>query len=259
MHEIDLLANPPGGLRCEDEPIGLTAAEADLLADCEVTISRGLDTFREVGDALMQVRDNRLYRAEFATFDLYAEQRWGFTKGRANQLVRAASVAQLISDTDVPEIKNEAQARELAPLLDDPVELRAAFTEAVKQSNGQPTAAVIRDVVRKRMEPESPLAKVAERELDKADAKRELIETHNAWVAESRQGFTPERIAEIEESVRPAVQFAQLVSVCRDFLEQLAKVDLSYAAQGVDYGKAAPIREAIGRLATLQRTLEVGA
>ncbi len=84
----------------------LTVAEQDLLVQCEETISEGIQTFVEVGQALMSVRDNRLYRATHPTFDAYVEERWGFTKGRANQLVRAAAVAELISDTTVPEIKN---------------------------------------------------------------------------------------------------------------------------------------------------------
>lgn len=47
----------------------LTTAEADLLEQAEAVIERGIKTFIEVGEALAQVRDNRLYRADFATFE----------------------------------------------------------------------------------------------------------------------------------------------------------------------------------------------
>lgn len=241
------------------ETTDLTAAERDLLETCEATISRGLETFREVGDALMSVRDNRLYRTEFGTFDEYAATRWQLSERRLNQLISAAAVAKVISGTTVPEIKNEAQARELAPLLEDPDEMQAAFTEAVERSNGKPTAAVIRDVVRERMDPESHLAKVAERELDKAEDRQRLVNEHNAHVAEVRKGLTPERIAEIRESIKPAVEFAQLADACRQFLELLSTVDFEAAVRGYSPEKASPIREAVDRLPLLRRALEAQA
>lgn len=123
----------------------LTAAELDLLVACEATVSRGFDTFREVGEALLSIRENRLYRAEFATFDEYASAKWGLSGRRINQLISGAQVG-----TIVPEIQNEAQARALAPMLEDPDEMRAVYEEAADRSEGKPTAAAIADVVRTR-------------------------------------------------------------------------------------------------------------
>lgn len=240
------------------ETTELTAAESDHLAECEATISRGLETFREVGDALMSIRDNRLYRAQFETFEAYAEQKWGFSKTHANRLVAASSVAAILAPMGV-EINSERAARELTSLLDDPDEMRAAFTEAIERSSGRPTAAVIRDVVRERMDPESHLAKVAERELDKAEERQRLVDEHNAHVAEVRKGLTPERIAEIRESIKPAVEFAQLADACRQFLELLSTVDFEAAVRGYSPEKASPIREAVDRLPLLRRALEAQA
>jgi hypothetical protein len=225
----------------------LTVAETDLLEQAEATIARGIKTFLEVGEALTQVRDNRLYRAEFATFEEYAEQRWGFTKTHANRLVSAASVAAILAPMGV-EINSERQARELAPLLETPAEMRAAFTEAIERADGKPTAAVIREVVRERMDPASPLAQVAERELDKVEARP---------VVEPQPSFTPERVAEIEDYVQPAVQYGRLALVCRTFLEELAEVDLFAAARGMTDDNAKPVLEAIAQLALMCRVLEV--
>lgn len=238
----------------QDVAVHLTSAETDWLAQCEATIERGMKTFREVGDALMSVRDNRLYRAEFATFEDYAEQRWGFTKTHANRLVSASSVAAILAPTGV-EINSERQARELAPLLDEPDQLRQAFAEAAERTNGKPTAAAIRDVVRERLDPESVLAQTAMAALNKHAA----IEEHNAWVREAKQDFTPERVAEIETFVRPAVQFERLVDACRQFLELLARVDFDAATQGFNPDKASPLREAVDRFPQLRRALEARA
>lgn len=57
--------------------------------------------------------------AGFATFEEYCRQRWGFTKRRAYQLMDAAEVAGSLGTIvhDLPLPANEAQARELAPLV----------------------------------------------------------------------------------------------------------------------------------------------
>lgn len=151
--------------------VPLTSAEANLLAECEVVIERGMGVFIDVGAALMSVRENRLYRAEFGDFDDYCRERWALSKDYANKLISSARVVELISNTKVSEINNdiplpatERQTRELAPLLDDPDELREVWNEAVERTEGKPTAAAIREVRRERSdEPEpAPQAKFIE-------------------------------------------------------------------------------------------------
>jgi hypothetical protein len=109
------------------------------LAELEAVIEAGLQTFVEVGAALLEIRDGRLYRETHASFEAYCRERWNFTGRRGRQLIAAAEVG-----TVVP-IENEAQARELAPLLDDPDQLRLAWAEAL--TNGAPTAAKVREAV----------------------------------------------------------------------------------------------------------------
>jgi phage N-6-adenine-methyltransferase len=104
-----------------------------------VVIERGLATFVEVGLALLEIRDSRLYRGTYSTFAAYCRERWGFSDRRARQLVDAAEIG-----TTVP-IANEAQARALAPLRRDPEAMHKAWTEAA--SNGVPTAAKVRAAV----------------------------------------------------------------------------------------------------------------
>ena len=53
---------------------------ADRLAECEAVIERGQQTFIEVGQALMEIRDSRLYRETHATFEAYCNERWGWTR-----------------------------------------------------------------------------------------------------------------------------------------------------------------------------------
>lgn len=99
------------------------------LAEAEAKIERGLSTFWEVGSALMQIRDERLYRADFATFEDYCQDRWQMTRRRANQLVEAAQMGTMVP------IENERQARALAPVKEDPTEVREIYAEAERRGD----------------------------------------------------------------------------------------------------------------------------
>lgn len=199
----------------------LTVAEADLLAEAEAVIERGIKTFIEVGEALASVRDNRLYRADFATFEDYCRERWGFSRQRALQLIDASEVATTIVVTGLPAPANEAQARELAPLLSSPGEMRAAFEDAIERSDGKPTAAVIREVVRERMDPASPLAKAAERELDRVE-QRAAIREANAPLYEPMPAETVAFMDDLHRRIGPAVSIS---TGCDTLLDHVRGVD----------------------------------
>jgi hypothetical protein len=49
------------------------------LALLEVTITQGMRSFVEVGSALAEIKESRLYaEVGFETFEEYSKQRWGF-------------------------------------------------------------------------------------------------------------------------------------------------------------------------------------
>ena len=52
----------------------LTVSEAERLDACEQVIERGLATFVDVGTALLEVRDSRLYRVAYPTFEAYCAE-----------------------------------------------------------------------------------------------------------------------------------------------------------------------------------------
>lgn len=103
-----------------------------------------------IGRALQAIRNNRLYRG-YTTFQAYCLQRWNFSFQRASQLIQAYEVSTVLAgDSTVVEdrstIINERQARELAPLLDQPDELRSVWEEAWEKTNGKLTSNKIREV-----------------------------------------------------------------------------------------------------------------
>lgn len=123
----------------------LTPAESRHLLMLERRIERGLQTFREVGEALVEIRDKRLFRMSHPTFEAYVGERWQLARARAYQLMGAAEVAKVLGPSG-GDLVNEAQARELVPLLHTDPKLVPKAWEEIK-ATGQPiTAPSIRKV-----------------------------------------------------------------------------------------------------------------
>ena len=89
---------------------------AKRLIALEQTIEAGRKTFVEVGLALAEIRDTRLYRSDFDTFEAYCQKKWGWNSSRARQLIGAASVVEDLKKQSVTIVTpaTESQACELA-------------------------------------------------------------------------------------------------------------------------------------------------
>lgn len=125
----------------------LTIDEHSALVDCEAVIERGLKSFVEVGQALLRVRDARLYRAEHLTFKAYLAERWGMSEQRGYQIMEAASVTSKIFEV-APELPPPSVESHAAALARVPEEQRAEiWQKVVETTDGKPTAAAIRDAV----------------------------------------------------------------------------------------------------------------
>lgn len=127
--------------------------EARRLAVLEQTIEAGMASFVLVGEALLEVRDSRLYRINYPTFEAYCKGRWGFSHQRASQLMSAAEVVAALPE-GATNVANEGQARALAPVLrEQGAEAAAAvLSEAIEATNGHVTAAAIREAANPKKE-----------------------------------------------------------------------------------------------------------
>ncbi|UQN06316.1 hypothetical protein [Deinococcus sp. QL22] len=89
----------------------LAPEEQETLMRLEAVVRQGWAGFVSVGEALLSIRDARLYRAAHKTFGDYCEQVWGWSRQRAQQLMDAAETSQTLTTIGLhPE--NERQARE---------------------------------------------------------------------------------------------------------------------------------------------------
>lgn len=85
----------------------------------------------------------------YSSWGTYFKSEFGGSERHGYRLLDSGRVLDALGASDqLVTPKNEAQARELAPLLDKPEQLREAWAEA--SANGGPTAKQVREIVRRR-------------------------------------------------------------------------------------------------------------
>lgn len=125
----------------------LTEIENRELLHHEHVIKSGLETFNEVGNALMAIRDARLYRATHKSFEDYCRERWNIQRAHAYRLIEAAAVVHNLSPIgDTP--KSESVARPLTklPPADQP-KAWAKAQEIAVTANRPATAKIVEQAV----------------------------------------------------------------------------------------------------------------
>lgn len=94
----------------------LTPHEEERLGALEQTVEAGLLDFQRTGQALVEIRDNELFRETHSSFEGYLRDRWGFSPKQADRLMDAAQVARQLEPLGIAP-RHEAQARALKPAV----------------------------------------------------------------------------------------------------------------------------------------------
>jgi hypothetical protein len=124
-------------VKIDNEVQKLTPEESQEFAALQNRIKTNLAAFYEVGAALVAIRDKRLYRVEFRTFEAYCRDRLGMQRNYANKLIVAATVIDNLGTIE-PKPQNESQARQLAKL--PPEKQVEVWKRVIDSSHGNLTA-----------------------------------------------------------------------------------------------------------------------
>jgi hypothetical protein len=136
----------------------LSPDEVQTLEHYEEIIAQGLQTFVHVGHALLVIRDQRLYRQAYGTFEEYLRQRWDLGRSYAHRMIDAAVVVENLLPIGNMVPVNEAQARPLTTL--PPEQQQEVWKEAVETAppSGVTAKHVQQTVTRVKARPSAPKA-----------------------------------------------------------------------------------------------------
>lgn len=126
----------------------LTPVERCKLENLTLVIREKKRVFVEVGRALMQIRDERLYREQYSSFEDFCRAEFDFDRTYASRPIKAAKTDELLPIGN--KVPNEAIARELGRLPEDErAEVWEQATTLAKPD--EPTAQLVRRIVDNRL------------------------------------------------------------------------------------------------------------
>jgi hypothetical protein len=205
------------------EPVA-TPAEREKRAKLDASMRRHWGAmklhFVEWGKELAVVRAEKLWRITHDSFDHYTHEEWGMGERNAGHLIDAAEVGTLVP------ISNVGQARALAPLKNDPVQIREVFEEAEARAGGvSPSATTLKEIIVRRRED----ANEHLRELWRPEQLKLFEENrYLALPSGEKEARDPQR--ERERRVR---DYKRIGSVAAQFINGWL---------GTEYGLAVPVR-----------------
>lgn len=194
----------------------LSAGELADLAVCEAALDNLRLAFAAAGKALQVVRDGRLYRSGYGSFEDYAEQRWDISRAQAYRLIAAWPLAERLSP--IGDRLTESQIRELLPVSDQHgPDAAAVVYETIATADGiRVTAALVKGAV----------SVLPRGYFDQAEAVRQIREYLN------RQDAPPARPARVPAD--PVQKFNSAAGKLLASLEDIRSGDVISAARSAD-------------------------
>lgn len=131
----------------------LSAAEQTRFFELKDIIRENLIACFDVGAALLEIRNSKLYRQDFDTFEEFCQVQYKIGKSSAYRLIEASEVRAKLEPEQAELVTNESQARALANV---PPEKREEVL-AKAAANGPVTAASIEQAAKPPPKPKKPV------------------------------------------------------------------------------------------------------
>ncbi len=126
----------------------LNDAQRAELRKLETQIKKGQEAFFATCNALVEIERQELY-VPYDSLAIYAAEKWDFTPSDVSRFKAAARVLEILDGFDKNKLpRNEAQARKLATLKDEPEALKEVWRK-VLATNGKITAALVSTEVKR--------------------------------------------------------------------------------------------------------------
>jgi hypothetical protein len=128
----------------------LTKNQKKRYVKLEKVIYKGKKTFMEVAGALVEIRDERLYRLEYKTFEEYCAKKWDIQPRHAYRLIDASEVVNNLKSVqlDTNEVlaipDSESTARPYTKL---PPEKQVEASKLAAKKSPKPTAKQVAEAV----------------------------------------------------------------------------------------------------------------
>jgi hypothetical protein len=120
-------------------------SETVKLRHLETVIESGVKAFYELGKALKEIKEGKLYRLTHSTFEEYCEQKWGMSRNYINRNIGSVEVIDnLVPIGTVPQ--SESQARPLTSLV-NPEHQREVWQRILNKNPEKITAKIIEEEV----------------------------------------------------------------------------------------------------------------
>lgn len=161
------------------KPDKLTEKERLSLKRHEETLEKGFKSFWEVGRALVEIRDRKLYKEKHLTFAFYLRDRWNLGKSHAYRYISAAKMLATLSPIgETPKLlpESESQIRSLSKLK--PSDARVAWNNCIATAGEKPVTATIVEAEVARLKAQRP-AKTASEKSAKADSSETSFDQHH--------------------------------------------------------------------------------
>jgi hypothetical protein len=200
MKTIDDLRTPkPPKKKKQKELADVTPEERSEFKRLDKIVRKGVEAFMECGNALIEIQEKKLWRASnWPTWEEYCCQVAGLSKSYASRMINATRVAGKLPIGNAVTPVSESQVRPLLKLPEPEQQAQAWAAAVEKAEGGQPTAAVVQEIVFEILNPDGPIEKPPSRSQRRAG----LLSRFQQVVAE-RESWEQleELIAELEELV----------------------------------------------------------
>jgi hypothetical protein len=202
----------------------LTTVEAAQLQRHEAVIKAGKNAWMAVGHSLSAIKEARLYREDYNSWDEYLKLKWGWSRQRFAQVEGSRTVLKELPEKLATSVDNERAARELGKV---PKEKRESVLE--KAVKGSPTGKATTKAIRKAAKVE------VEASIEDTDGVQVPTELVPLWLRGSEMAEVLHGISKIKSILRAAQE--QDDPLWRQVMIPTVLADLSKAWTSIQQSK----------------------